>query len=110
MLTQKKLKQTICGQESCFVLIPWMECNLMVTNLEVNTTKTISIKQPIQHIINPGQLVLIRSCLLVQSPIIYAHPWGSILFPSKKNGGPIRRGAGPNPALDKVLIQLFSDL
>ena len=30
-----------------------------------------------------------------------------ILFPSKKDGGPIKRGARPNPNLAKVLIQPF---
>ena len=82
----------------------------MVTSMVINATKIISIKQLVQSITNPGQWILIRYWLLVQSPIVYAHPQSSILFPRKKNGGPIRRGTGPNPALTEVLIQLFSNL
>ena len=78
--------------------------------MEVNAPKTVSINKTVQQVINPGQWVLIRFCLLVQSPIIYAHPEGSIFFRSKKYGGPIRRGAGPDPALAKVLMQLYSNL
>ena len=73
MATQET-QQTISGQDSCFLLISWAVCNLMVPSVEVNASKTVSINQTVQQIINRGQWVLIRPGLLVQSPIINAHP------------------------------------
>ena len=70
----KKQKKSITGQEKYFVLIPWVYCNLMVASLEVNAIKTVSINQPVQQVINPGQWVFIRSTLLVWSSIIYEYP------------------------------------
>ena len=42
--------------------------------MEFNATKTVKINQLVQQTINIGQLVLVRSCLLVQIPVVYAHP------------------------------------
>ena len=46
----------------------------MVTSVEVNAIKIVSIKRFVQQVIDPGQWVFNRSCLLVQSPIAYVHP------------------------------------
>ena len=54
MATQE-LKQTMHGQESCFVLIPWADFNLIVTSVKINSTKTISINQLVQLIIKAGK-------------------------------------------------------
>ena len=53
-MVDKKLKQIILGQKSCFVLIPWEDFNLMITNVEINATKIVSINQLVQQIINLG--------------------------------------------------------
>ena len=87
-----------------------IDCNLIVSIVEVNATKTVSINQLVQQTISPGERVLIWPFLLVQGPIVYADPKGTIFLASKKSQGPIKRGARPDPALTKVLIQLFPDL
>ena len=46
----------------------------MVISVEMNATKAVSINQLVQQIINPWCWVLIRSCLLVESPTVYVHP------------------------------------
>ena len=72
--------------------------------MKVNAAQAVCIGQSVQHIINPGKWILVKPCLLVQGPIINTHPKGATLFPSKKDGGPLGRGAVPDPAIAEVLI------
>ena len=88
-----------------------MYCNLIIASVKANATKTVRLVDKSTGLAScqSGVIDTIRSCLLVQDPIVYSHPEGSILFPSKKNGDPIRGGVGPDTSFAIVLIQLFSD-
>ena len=90
--------------------IPLADCNLVVASVEVNATIAVSFKQVVQQVLNSGGWILVILCLLAQSSRIYAHPTGSILSTSKKDRGPIKRDARPDPDLSEPLIQLFSHL
>ena len=46
--------------KSCFILIPWVDCNLVITIVEVNATKTVSINQLVQQIMNSKVWILVR--------------------------------------------------
>ena len=84
-----------------------MDCSPIVASVEVNATKTVSINQPVQKVINSGDYIFVKPCLLVQNLITYAYSKRFTYILSKIDRDPIRGHAGPDPAFSEVVILCF---
>ena len=78
--TYLKLKMPIVTPERCLGDIFLPHLDLMIPGSQINLGEVFRSPQLIHEFINPGYRVPVIHSLLVQGPIIYAHPQCAIFL------------------------------
>ena len=105
-----ELVQTLWCSECCFGYILWLQPDLIIGWLQVNTTEHLCTLQLIKQIINAWQWISAFHCLLIQRSVVNAHTQIAILLLDKQHRMTIWAATGLYITLFKQWCNLTIEL